>query len=399
MVGPETKNNHILISDVTLRKLEDGQELSANINGEKVWYNFPTEFPVRARPEPFLPLALFEAMLDNVPVVIDPEFPLSRENLKNLETFQDIMTCWNTDLNKVDIKATTGELEPAGENVYCCFSGGVDSTYSYARHQDEITHLLTIQGFDSSGFNDQVWQDTIGIRKKFADQEAVRLVHVSSNVRNYCEGRRLPWSPVHGSILACLGLTLNARKLYIPSTFTYNTLFPWGSHPLLDIQWSNENTEIIHDGLEAARSQKTAYLTKYQNLLDHIQVCWGSSHSNCGHCPKCVRTSLVLNILGKSSANLPDYKTHGDIKVLKPAGYTTLAYFDDLIFFAYEHDRHDIVRQLKSMRKKFVIKHALQTIGKTLVGNFGKRIYRRLFPARWTLTRTGIIARNSILDD
>ncbi len=113
----------------------------------------------------------------------------------------------------------------------------------------------------------------------------------------------MTWARYHGTVLiaVALGLQAGMHRLYIPSSYPYRDLFPWGSHPLIDPLWSTESTEIVHDGCEATRVQKVvSYISKSQVALDHLRVCWESHRGqyNCGTCEKCLRTKLNLKIAG-----------------------------------------------------------------------------------------------------
>ena len=389
MSGAAPQKKEIRISDVTLSKHQDYQELSATLDGEHVWFRFPLDIDIKARPEIFIPFCIFEAMLQGCPIVVDPEYPVSEKILAHFEEIQNIYCSWNSDLSKVQLVASTEKTSNTSDDVYCCYSGGIDSTYTYAKYRDQITHLILIKGFDN--FRDEDgWQQNIRNRQEFADKEGKKLVPVDNNGRAFLENRWIPFIPVHGAILCCTAVTLGAERLYIPSTFPYNAMFPWGSHPLLDILWSTESTQIIHDGLEATRSQKTEYVAQSQELLDQLQVCWRSSGSNCGNCPKCVRTSVALDVLGKHSANLPAFKTHADINYLKPTSEGTLPFTEDLIYFAHRHNAVDLEKALKKLRRNYIVKNALTNLVKAITGGWGWKLHR-MFNKKgaWERYRTG----------
>jgi hypothetical protein len=70
------------------------------------------------------------------------------------------------------------------------------------------------------------------------------------------------WKLYHGAALAAVALLFQDRlgKILIPPTYSYADLLPWGSHPLLDPLWSTEQTTIEHEGCEATRVEKAAYI-------------------------------------------------------------------------------------------------------------------------------------------
>jgi hypothetical protein len=74
---------------------------------------------------------------------------------------------------------------------------------------------------------------------------------------------------------------------------------PWGSHPLSDPLMSTNDLRFIRYQNKVNRFQKTEFIAKSQIALDHLHVCWiRKSHDNCGACEKCVRTMLMLEVIG-----------------------------------------------------------------------------------------------------
>jgi hypothetical protein len=115
-------------------------------------------------------------------------------------------------------------------------------------------------------------------------------------------GRYVPWSLSHGAVLASVALLLASKfsRVYIPSSLSYDSMFPYGSHPDLDYRWSTELVEVIHDGYELNRFEKTEFVARSSLALRNLRVCnnVNDSHYNCGYCEKCLRTMVALEILG-----------------------------------------------------------------------------------------------------
>jgi hypothetical protein len=71
--------------------------------------------------------------------------------------------------------------------------------------------------------------------------------------------------------------------------------------------WSTELTEIEHDGCEATRIDKAAYISQHELAMQWLRVCPGrhapkvvkpDGAYNCGRCEKCLRTMITLRITG-----------------------------------------------------------------------------------------------------
>lgn len=62
-----------------------------------------------------------------------------------------------------------------------------------------------------------------------------------------------------------------------------------------------ENLEIIVDGTQYRRSEKTEKLLQYPPFMHYVNVCVGNvaSAKNCSLCHKCMRTQLTLDILNR----------------------------------------------------------------------------------------------------
>lgn len=386
----------VVVKDFRLEKNGDVQRLSASVDGSSVWFQMSSDIPLAPRVEAFLGPAMFEAMVRNAPVIVEAGLPVSAKLLQGLSTIQSIFKCWNPDLHLVDIEAETAAPETRIDSAICCFSGGVDSSYTLATHDAEISHLLVVQGFDTWRSSID-WEDNVRARAEFASIANKKLIAVDSNVREFVEEREIYWGLVIGSILAGLGATLAPRLFLIPSSWTYQDLHAYGSHPLVDPLWSTEATCIVHHGADKRRSEKVERIAESQALLDQMQVCWKSCSRNCGECPKCVRTSLVLYLINKHSRNLPPYTSPHQLKALTPSGEGSLPFMEDLILACEQHGAQDIQRRLSLMRRRFLFKEAVRNIIKALTGHWGQRIYNKLGAAQeWRSLRATLRSRRSL---
>ena len=390
----------IKIEEIKVTEVTGGtnyKELSAIVDGSHVWFRFPNWVTVAARAEIFLPLALAEAMVRAEDVVIDA-LPISQKLAHSLPEIANIFCSWNSDDNHpIGFKAYTDTTLVSTDSVICCFSGGIDSSFSFSQHAAEITDLLVVMGFDESAAGEQ-WQQLVSRLQKFADHHEKRLISVETNIRQVIEARKLSWGACHGNVLAAIGIALQARKFIIPSSYTYTDLFPWGSHPLLDPLWSSEATTIIHDGVGYSRTQKTEQLLRHPYLLNGLQVCWKHFEKNCGTCSKCVRTSLALHMMKATSTNLPDYTGLKSLLVLKPGSLAGIPFVDDLIRLAKRTNHLDIAGRLIHNRDRFLFKYHLIESIRALLGNHGRWLSRRLAKKTWHKDRTKIESSRVTLD-
>ena len=385
----------MVVKQLHLSKSGDRQRLSALVDDTEIWFELSSEIPLVPRVEAFLAPAMFEAMVRNAPVIVEDEIGVSARLLEALPTVQSIFRCWNPDLHNITIEANHSTPATLINGAVVCFSGGVDSSYTYICNHDAVSHLLVIQGFDEQE-SPSSWADNVAARARFADQQGKTLIAVSSNIREVVEQRDIYWGLVIGGILCGLGVTLAPRTFLVPSSWTYQDLHAYGSHPLIDPLWSTEATQVIHHGADARRSEKIERISQSQPLLDQLQVCWKSCSTNCGNCPKCVRTSVVLHLLEKQSQNLPAFASMHQLRMLKPDGEGSLPFVEDIILACESHGASAIQMRLRKLRRQFLLEDSAKNFAKVLFGRWAQQLYRKVKPREWHTTRATLRSRRSI---
>jgi 7-cyano-7-deazaguanine synthase in queuosine biosynthesis len=386
--------DYVGIENIILEKFSDYQELSADVDGEKLWFRFPLDIELQARAEIFLPLAMFEAMVRGVPVRVDKSVPISAKFKASLNLIQSIFHCWNKDLSTVPVYSKTTETWDASNGIMSCFSGGVDSTYTYSVFKKEITHLLLVRGFEEYG-SDVDWGKHVSARSEFSQSQNVKLISVDTNARLFADTRRLSWLLVHGGVLGGIAASLNVEKFMIPSSATYLYLFPEGSHPLIDPLWSTETTSVVHHGADVSRSYKTEIIAQNKSLRDRLQVCWRSTVSNCGECSKCVRTSVVFHILDKDSESMPLCLNLKKLRILKPDGEGSILFIDDLISFSKRNNNMEIEKIFRRMKRNYTMKNAINAFVKALLGESGRKLINKFRNPVWHKARGALRSKNN----
>ena len=242
---------------------------------------------------------------------------------------------------KVTAGATDGRGHPEAKAVGTGFSGGIDSFATvcehFARPEPEgfrLTHLF----FFNVGAH--------GIPKKPGDMEAIErqfraryeklggfpaeaglpFVPVDSDIHKFH-----PWGHLEVATLATVSAVMflqrGIRRYYLASSgHTYRQLWKFlgdGGRPdaierinMMLLPWlSTESLDLVDDGNLYDRSQKTALVAEYPPAAKYLNVCYGHDtlDTNCSVCPKCARTLLTLEILGKldefsSVFDIPKYR-------------------------------------------------------------------------------------------
>jgi hypothetical protein len=271
--------------------------------------------------DPFLAAALVPAMRTGETLEISAG--ISPRLLHAVDEIQALYRSWDKTLSQIRVKAHVDEghtsVRDQPSRVGLFFSCGVDSYYSLLKnltdHSDDehtITDLIVIRGFDIAFSRDaRVFQKILTNARIVARQFRKSVVPVATNLRDFGT-RYVRWGDLHlGSALASVALALQSvfREVYIASSFSYDQLFPWGTHPALDPLWSTERISLIHDGCEATRVDKTRFIAQFPVVTDTLRVCTRWYVYNCGVCEKCLRTMVALHIAGAlgKTRTLPNF--------------------------------------------------------------------------------------------
>jgi hypothetical protein len=161
---------------------------------------------------------------------------------------------------------------------------------------------------------------------------------------------------------------------------------------LLDPLWQTDNTQIIHHDCAATRVKKTAFIAQFQDLTDQLQVCWNSSSDNCGVCPKCLRTSITLKVLGKESLRLPVPEGPEQYSKLVIKENNALAFVKEIIDLCEGRDKAEIQQSLQLNVREYTNKNSMHNVMKLLLGNFGRKIFRRYTSNTWYNLRATLVS-------
>lgn len=255
----------------------------------------------------FLPIC---AVLGEDLVIDNPIDPVLLEGcLEVLEIWQ----AWMPHLNIVTIKASNISKAISGERKTASFfSGGVDSMHTLLRHEDSplsqraeyVDDLISINGIFTPKKplteKDESWSMKCRI-DAFADRLDKKAIHVHTNVweTHFRYTNSLNHSHVCLLAASALGIGKRYSRVLVPSSLTYDKMVPESSNPLTDRLWSTDKTKFIPDGSSFNRFQKISYLVNQNHDLSFLQVCSrDEALKNCSVCFKCVKTMLILEVLG-----------------------------------------------------------------------------------------------------
>jgi hypothetical protein len=256
------------------------------------------------------------------------------------------------------------------------FSGGVDSLAALRAnrrtfpntHPGALRDGLLVYGLEVE--QPEAFAHALGAVGALAADADVTLVPVYTNVRRLDDDWVFYRDQFQGAILAAVGHALARRLavLSIAATYDAANLAPWGSHPLLDPNFSTYQLRIHHQGVAMSRLEKVRLLLDWPAALAKMRVCnkaasYRADMLNCGECEKCVRTMLELIALGAL-----DRATAFSARDLTSTALANVYIGDDYVAACYA----DLVAPLHE-RGRGDLAHAIEQV---LAGYRGETGYR-----------------------
>jgi len=376
----QTRSGPIHIKDVDVVRQGTHDRLRATVDDMEVFYDWPSAYEIAPRLEPFLGVALLSGMADDRPIVADASAHVSPQLLGQLETLQRLVKLWNPEAHFVQIDAETAVPTQRSEVVASTFSGGVDSFCTLVRCPD-LTHLVYMNGFDRR--SKDRWSSVSEEMTRRIEGFGKTPVLVDTNIQSYADQCGITMHYAGGSIFGGVLSYFAGRRGYVPSSSTYRDLKPWGTHPLLDILWSTEATEIIHEAIDLRRSEKTALIAQNPEIFAQMQVCWYGRVENCGDCPKCIRTMLALRVLGHDRGPFPDVDPMKRLARIKPTTDRNAAFCWDLMILARDHGHAEIEKAMFRLLRRYKIDRDIRSLVKNVIGKSTITRFQRMRGRPW----------------
>ncbi|SET36705.1 hypothetical protein [Thalassotalea agarivorans] len=362
------------ITEIKLVQEKECQRLSGYCGDFLLWYEFPLSMDITLKADAFVAASLIPAMATKQNIELADDIPVSAQLLSNLSKLQDIFSRWEAQLgvklHKIDILGGQRvEALPVNDHVISFFSGGVDGTYTFLKNKDDIDLLLFSKGIDMQLDNVEQFEHAFEKNKVFLDAFEKPLVPIATNVRFFGHSLGLKWTQCFGGGLASIALAASVKTCYIASGFTYGKTIQEGSNYITDPLWSNGTTHIVHDGAEANRLEKIAFLATEPTAIALIRVCWQDKGYNCGQCEKCLRTMTNLRLLGLSTPNFPpltDELVKNKVSKLRLYSVHDVDFLQENLALAVEKQDKVMVKALKKISRHYYVKHHIKGLLKQL---------------------------------
>lgn len=253
------------------------------------------------------------------------EAPISEQMLFSIENLLIPALCTeNNGYRRISITGPTAKVTCKSANgVGTGMSCGIDSFYTLWKYADiepkerRLTHLTyfnmgAIFHPDSSKKThysvaefykktDEMSVEKIDNAKKVADRVGLPLVAVSSNLDSDIYRGAYGYTAVYRNCACVLALQKLFNTYYCSSAgwpdYFDLTLSEGSEHyeALLCQCLSTESCSFVLSDY-VTRIEKTKAIADYSPAWEYLDVCF--NFHNCGHCAKCYRTLLTLDILG-----------------------------------------------------------------------------------------------------
>jgi hypothetical protein len=236
--------------------------------------------------------------------------PMLRDGLQT--NMQWLRQWWGPQRRPVPIESTERySTRRVASRTGVFMSGGVDSLATLRWNR------LNFSPETSGSMHDGLWVFGFEIEDRtvferltqsmmeIASDAQLTLIQVFTNVRSLDDDWVFWRDEAQGAYLSSVAHAFAPRfsSVSIAGTFDVPNMRPWGSHPLLDPNYSTPDLRVHHDGVAWSRLTKTQLVAGWGTALANLRVCNRSTACepgvlNCGRCEKCIRTMLALIALG-----------------------------------------------------------------------------------------------------
>jgi hypothetical protein len=259
--------------------------------------------------DPFAIAMLVPAMYWQEALQITP--PVSPRLARYLPEIRGAFATWRKHLlcSRLELTPGTPRAHQREPRAAAFFSAGVDSFHTALRRQqhepmlEPLTHLLFMQGIETPLPESRGVEESQRRVEQIAARLGLGCIAGTTNLRSFFPRN---WERYYaGSGLAATAVSLGDGfgTVCIPASSTYDAPHWGGTNLLTDPMFSTEYVAIHHDGADTKRANKVRAILEWDAPLvrEHLRVCIHNHGGawNCGKCYKCVRTAIVLEVLGQ----------------------------------------------------------------------------------------------------
>lgn len=254
------------------------------------------------------------------------------------------------------------------------FSGGVDATASLrlnrlkfpSDHPRYIRDGLIVNGISNT--TRENFEKAVTSLSVVAKDANINLIPIYTNIYSHITDLEYDdykfWRYYFsGSALAAIAHAFHRRIniISVSSSHDIRYLEPWGTHPLLDPNYSSCDLKIRYEDINYSRLDKIRIISDWEIALNNLRVCdefaLPDGYLNCGRCDKCASTMAALSALGilDKTKVFPTQILSEKflIENAYPKGEDEEAYYLDLLPLFRAQGRSDIIRAINRISTRY----------------------------------------------
>lgn len=332
----DTENNWSrIIADINFLGMENPY------NESKIWFAMRSENKNMFSDESynaFLLVPLYIAMYHKQDLHICGK--VSKRLYKNIMAYIQTILCeFSKDLSRINV-LVDGFTEVVackgmvGTGVSC----GVDSLSTiydhFVKENDDDYKINALFLFNCGTHGEyenpktsELYEKRYELNKRAADEMNLPVYQVNSNLHAFTHQiglQRIGYFSIWSCILA---LEKSIKQYYVSSAYEYEEIKVYSKYtkdfdmaefcesylvPLI----RTESLELIIDGCQYRRTQKTENIANWEIAQKYLNVCINTEDgTNCSRCSKCMRTLIPLDSMGKldkfsGTFDLSSYRKH-----------------------------------------------------------------------------------------
>ncbi len=268
------------------------EPVSFEVSGLDVASDIPADFALWL----MLPLAMRQGDTLEIVGQVDPVA------LSNARGLARIWAMWVPELYRPI------EIHAPAANAACCsnhggsvllFSGGVDSTYALLseRERVQLTHGLTVHGLDYKPEDARQFQDLVYKTRSLLEENGIGHISVKTNAGKHIRQLGMTHAFVLASCLFLCSGRFARGVLAADLTLEQDMMvFPWGTNHVTNAYFAGSDFRMDTVSQGVSRIRKLERILQDNTALHAISFCGIKRFRphNCGSCPKCLRTKIML---------------------------------------------------------------------------------------------------------
>ena len=320
----------ITIKNPTIINNTINYEINVNNDSHTIFFKYDVHEEITPNPEGLIAVFYAIAVYNNIELIVEPS--VDKHFGDTIHTINKEIEQFKQPYSKsISFKTTDTKIQKKPIKSICSMTAGVDSLYSCMKHNPD--NFLYIIGCDINyNLSYPSWIDmNINYIKEIMSKhfKGKELLIMKTNLIIFMKDLKQKYNIdteftylTNGYILYACALHLkNYNKIILPGPgFGFGKYLDMVSH-ICYTKFGNIGSTSFFDIMQcdATRIDKIRYISRNNSeLLKTLRVCinYGSVASlNCLKCQKCVRTSIILNLL-KTEHNLIKYSNEELTKII-----------------------------------------------------------------------------------